>query len=275
MGFPELYSLVLRLAPLSPAAGPTGESHTAHAAFLDLVRRADPALSAALHAGSERRPFTVSPFWLAEAPPHARAHPKEQGGWLRVSLLQPDLFAGLRGLFLTARTDLDLRLGGQLFRPTELLLTPESSEWAGHASYGTLLTESRLSRVIELRFATPTSFSLGQRDWGRRMELLPRAELVFDSLWRKWNAFAPTALGTAVVEAAREQVVLADLEGSVREVRFPRAPQRGFVGRCSYEIKGTLPESLLRELNALADFAFYAGVGYKTTMGLGQTRRLR
>ncbi|MFQ6084514.1 MAG: CRISPR system precrRNA processing endoribonuclease RAMP protein Cas6 [Candidatus Aminicenantia bacterium] len=26
-------------------------------------------------------------------------------------------------------------------------------------------------------------------------------------------------------------------------------------------------------MNALADFVFYSGVGYKTTMGLGQVRR--
>jgi CRISPR-associated endoribonuclease Cas6 len=28
------------------------------------------------------------------------------------------------------------------------------------------------------------------------------------------------------------------------------------------------------QLNTLADFAFYAGVGIKTTMGMGQTRRV-
>ncbi|MFQ6082336.1 MAG: CRISPR system precrRNA processing endoribonuclease RAMP protein Cas6 [Candidatus Aminicenantia bacterium] len=27
-------------------------------------------------------------------------------------------------------------------------------------------------------------------------------------------------------------------------------------------------------MNALSDFVFYSGVGYKTTMGLGQVRRV-
>ena len=30
---------------------------------------------------------------------------------------------------------------------------------------------------------------------------------------------------------------------------------------------------MLRLVNLLADFAFYCGTGYKTTMGMGQTRR--
>ena len=30
---------------------------------------------------------------------------------------------------------------------------------------------------------------------------------------------------------------------------------------------------MLRWVNLLTDFAFYCGTGYKTTMGMGQTRR--
>lgn len=274
MTLPNLYSLVLKLAPLTPPPVPVGEAHAAHAAFLDLIRRADPALSAALHSGSERRPFTISPLWPAE-----RRRPAGDGAtetpWLRITLLRPALFASLRGLFLTPRPDLDLRLGRQLFRPIELLLTPEANPWAGHARYETVGLGERVDRVIELRFATPTSFSLGQQAWGRPMELLPRPDFVFDSLWRKWNAFAPEPFGEEVARAAREQIVLGELEGRTRELRFPRAAQRGFVGRAVYEIKGELAEPTLRALNTLADFAFFAGVGYKTTMGMGQTRRLR
>jgi CRISPR-associated endoribonuclease Cas6 len=266
--------MVLRMTPLGPPAGPLGEAHTGHAAFLNLIRRADPVLSAALHSGSERRPFTISPCWAAEQRQTPDGN-RLRAPWLRITLLRSDLFAGLRGLFLKPRPDLDLRLGGQIFRPTELLLSPEASPWAGHASYQVLGLGERATRVIGLHFATPTSFSLGQRAWGRRMELLPRPDFVFDSLWRKWNAFAPEPFGPEVVQVARDQVVLSQLEGATREIRFPRAPQLGFVGRCTYGIKGQVAEPVLRALNALADFAFYAGVGYKTTMGMGQTRRLR
>ena len=48
--------------------------------------------------------------------------------------------------------------------------------------------------------------------------------------------------------------------------------QAGFQGTVTYEVKGmpTAPEALW--LSPLAQFALFSGVGYKTTIGMGQTR---
>ena len=48
--------------------------------------------------------------------------------------------------------------------------------------------------------------------------------------------------------------------------------QSGFQGDVTFEVKGgpTAPEALW--LSPLARFALFSGVGYKTTMGMGQTR---
>jgi len=40
-------------------------------------------------------------------------------------------------------------------------------------------------------------------------------------------------------------------------------------------VTGPMEEEMLKQVNALADFAFYCGTGYKVTMGMGQTRRLQ
>jgi CRISPR-associated endoribonuclease Cas6 len=56
-------------------------------------------------------------------------------------------------------------------------------------------------------------------------------------------------------------------------LRFRRSPQVGFVGQVTYGLMAE-NEAARCQLNALADFAFYAGVGIKTTMGMGQTRRV-
>ena len=50
--------------------------------------------------------------------------------------------------------------------------------------------------------------------------------------------------------------------------------QLGFVGECEFGVRKGLCEEALGALQVLADFSVFAGVGYKTTMGLGQTRRL-
>ncbi|GFP33975.1 hypothetical protein HKBW3S42_02315 [Candidatus Hakubella thermalkaliphila] len=47
----------------------------------------------------------------------------------------------------------------------------------------------------------------------------------------------------------------------------------GFQGKCKYTVLSNQNE-MTRYLNILADFAFFAGLGQKTTMGMGQVRRL-
>ena len=47
----------------------------------------------------------------------------------------------------------------------------------------------------------------------------------------------------------------------------------GFLGRVNYLMPEEAPELSCRVVNCLADYAFYAGVGYKTTMGMGMCRR--
>jgi CRISPR-associated endoribonuclease Cas6 len=62
-------------------------------------------------------------------------------------------------------------------------------------------------------------------------------------------------------------------------VHFTRHPQRGFVGSCTYQLRGpdepAMPEAPLtvrQQIFLLAMFAFYCGIGYKTAMGMGQVR---
>jgi len=56
-------------------------------------------------------------------------------------------------------------------------------------------------------------------------------------------------------------------------------PQRGFLGTCSYQLRGPdeettseMPLTVRQQLYLLAQLAFYCGVGYKTPMGMGRVR---
>ena len=48
----------------------------------------------------------------------------------------------------------------------------------------------------------------------------------------------------------------------------------GCVGRISYQILGEIESTIIKQINALVDFALYAGLGRKTTMGMGIVRRV-
>ena len=47
----------------------------------------------------------------------------------------------------------------------------------------------------------------------------------------------------------------------------------GCVGDLDFSILGNVDPQTVKQINALADFAFYAGVGRKTPMGMGQVNR--
>jgi len=77
-----------------------------------------------------------------------------------------------------------------------------------------------------------------------------------------------------------EGVVISDYDLKPHQVCFAHHAQRGFVGRCSYDLRGPdeattveAPLTVRQQLLLLAQLAFYCGVGYKTAMGMGQVRR--
>ena len=273
----SLYSLVLLLTPVRPVSVGATVGHQVHAAFLHTVRAVAPDLAEALHAQGRARPFTVSPL---QGVPRARDGrvllSPEHTYWLRLSLLDAALYAHLVDFFVYLTHHPLLRLGnGELF-VREIVTTPEAHPWAGAVTWAALCETERRSR-LGLHFVTPTAFSLGTRSWGKQTLPLPLPELVFSSLARTWNLWAPPELHVdriAVERFAREGVVVAGMRDvQTRMLQFKRSPQVGFVGRVFYDIKDP-DEEMGRLFNVLAEFAFYAGVGMKRTMGMGMVRRL-
>jgi CRISPR-associated endoribonuclease Cas6 len=55
---------------------------------------------------------------------------------------------------------------------------------------------------------------------------------------------------------------------------FGNYRQIGFVGPCTLGMPRRQVADVLRGMQLLCDTAFFTGVGYKTTMGMGQARRL-
>ena len=271
-----LHALVLKLRSESAAEIPQTHGHQAHALFLRLIEAADPDLARRLHDPRTRKPFTVSSVQLPHQPSgrQTRVAPVALL-WLRVTLLDDELFGPFMARFLRPGAPA-LRLGSATLRVEEVLGTPEGHPLAGCTDFASLLAGAGREREIQLHFSSPTAFSLGQAPEGKkRMGVLPEPPLVFDSLLRKWNQFAPPdlALDPALRRTVEEHSVIAQHELCTAMFQFPRHLQIGFVGRCRFATPID-DAGRLQMLNALADFALYAGVGYKTTMGMGQVRRL-
>lgn len=266
-----LYSIVLELSATSTTTIPASMGHQAHALFLDLVRRVDPALAARLHDEPEYRPFTVSMLSGANIRDGKAFLQEGQLYRLRVTLLDGGpLWQCLSAYFLEAGP-ITLLIDKAEFSLARVLSTPSAdvTGWAGYTDWQTLAATAPRN-TITIRFASPSAFSMGDRCFA----FFPEPILLWDSLMRSWNRYAPEVLRIdklAMRDFVTRHVTVSDYDLHTTRLFFPKYAQKGFMGTCSYFIKETNGE-YAPQLIALAEFARYAGVGYKTTMGMGQAR---
>lgn len=120
------------------------------------------------------------------------------------------------------------------------------------------------SRNITMQFFSPTSF----RQQGVQ-EIFPQSSLVFGSLLRKWNTFSPVLLPN---ELANSNLLVKKFNLKTEMVDFGRYKIIGCIGTCTYEFDRRLTDYQVRMLKCLALFANVSGVGYKTSMGLGDVK---
>ena len=272
-----VYSIALKLRPVREGSIPATAGHQAYAAFLATVRRADRALAEVLHeAPLPIKPFTVSPLLGVPKALEGRvAITPAKDYYLRFTVLLPDIFQQFMRRFLTGEARPTLRLGGVEFVITEVLTTPGASPWSGYTSFAQLWESAKAAEEITLEFASPTAFNLGTKEWGKHFVVFPEPALVFRSLLKVWNGYAPLAFAEEpLTEYMAKNVVVKRHGIRTQMLRYPRHFQVGFLGRCTYGLMGEGYEYEKRALNALADFAFYSGVGYHTTMGMGQCYRM-
>ncbi len=240
--------------PLPPSPG-----RAAQAWLLDTVRRADSSLANGLHSGQSRRPYTIGIL------------PNE--ATLRITSVSADLSALLIDVILPQVKT--IRLVGVDAEVTAVQTTDHL--WAGRSDLETLARaafDSADTRQWGLAFATPTTFHQHGMDVP-----LPLPALVYGSLIQAWNTFSPLPLPVHIGNFIDQSIGIARHRIATRIVQFGAAERHiGFVGTVSYIVKPTLTADEIRPyaplLNLLTQFAFYTGVGARTTVGMGQTRPL-
>ncbi len=273
-----LLSWVLTLRPEREATVPTNLGRATHAWFLGQVRAADPALAEALHSDQGQRPFTVSNLWELGrgGSPEASLSP-ERSYTLRTTTFSPALSKVVKEQVIPA-LPATVTLANTAFRVTASTTDPTEHPWAAEATFEGLVQQFTLAadvpRLVGLRFASPTAF----RVTGKKSVMpLPLPALVFGGLLDKWNTFSPIQVHPDVRRFAEECLAVSSFRLETRQVTFGEQGEKGalsgFVGTCRYYVE--VPDRYWMGLvHLLAGFALYAGVGLRTTMGLGQARRL-
>ncbi len=269
----NLYSVVLELRVKHAATVSATTGHLAHALFLNLIKQFDPALSVSLHDMPGPKPFTISPLLGVEQQIANLTLYREQICLLRVTLLDGgDLWHRLSTYALQTEV-VQVHLGPAALRLTRLI-TSSSADPTGWADVTDWLTLVDLpaQRVITMQFASPTAFNLGDRAF----ELFPKPSFIWESLLRVWNTYAPQHLKMdkqRLRTFLTGHVSVLDCDIATMMWRFPRYVQKGFIGTCTYQIQEE-EDGIAAKLTTLAAFARYGGIGYKTTMGMGQARAM-
>lgn len=305
----RLYALSIKLRPLERGTLMPFSGELIHAAWLDWLRTAAPEVATMLHDGNQRRLFTCSSLqfplpWQrireAEHDNHPLPLDPAKVYTIRLTLLLGELFPLFYSSLMSTSIKTEatgtqpfMRIGQQAFLLEGVISSPESaSSWAGYTSFGELVERARAWRCrkveeLEIEFATLTTFHRGNANspYGKHYALLPYPQYIFPWLARRWQELAPPELASTIQEERIERYIEAD--GMVIEdhalhthrVQFSRHPQRGFLGACTYSLRGPdeadIPSgqlSVRQQIVLLSQLAFYTGVGYKTTMGMGQVR---
>lgn len=283
------FSLLIEGFPTSYVPSAHIQGPVLQGMFLHLIEEVDPAVCRRLHDDSQYRPYTLSPLGIVSKPskkPNSRLpfqgfqwprdrvlHP-ETPCMLRVTLLEDDLFPTFSRYFLS-RAAPTFRLGETTFRVTNVAVTADGGNpWSRYTPYTDLIEQAsraRQERAITLRFLSPTSFRRGNVDFP-----MPDPRLVFRSYRARFEEFAQIAFLPDFDEQVEFYTGVARLQRlETTTIRTKKVALVGFMGSVTYTIDRKAPPDLLFQMNLLADFAFFCGTGRKTTVGMGQTVRMK
>jgi CRISPR-associated endoribonuclease Cas6 len=262
--------VVLKLIPEEDAAISPTQGYHSYSLFLSLIREVAPEMSERIHAMDSPKPFTVSPL-RGKFAPGGRKVNSGNSYWLRFTFLDNFLFAQfVHSLIESFNQERRLKLGAAMFRLEEVVTHSQGSPWAGFDSFEDIWERASPDKNVSLDFSSPTAFRSG----AKRNVTFPQPELVFGSYLNKWNACSPIKFDDGLKDYLAEHVIPARYKLETRILDFGSYQEVGFEGRCTFLMTDSIPGEIVRQINALANFSFYAGTGAKTTMGMGQTRRI-
>ncbi len=284
-----LASLTVYMFPVEKAILPPTMGHYIHAVFLDISRQMDDKMAERLHADQPYKPFTVSPL-QGKFDKHGKGKISIRAGtecWVRFTILDDHLLSAVVRFFLDSKSSM-LRLGDSIFQITEVTTDrgDANGSWSACTTFEEIIDGSSPFDKLSVRFYSPTAFKVHNQSANlAQNHVFPDPLHCFQSWLRKWNALSKIHVDERkLLEFVQQHLQLSRYSIKTKIMNFGGYKQLGFIGDCEYRFvngmssggsSGTNGRSkdLLKQAEALARFAFYSGTGYKTTMGMGQTRR--
>jgi CRISPR-associated endoribonuclease Cas6 len=267
----ELAAVEIQFAPYhKKEILPVWLGRAAYSLLMDTLLEINPVYATSMHDDSGLKPFTTAMLPMKQKGSGIDVT-SDDPLLLRFSTLKPELTAMLLNAIIPLWWDEGITLQDRDFEVVEVFTEKKQSQWTGGADYMGLLDDASDEETsICLHFDSPTTF----KSTHKFSIPLPEPGRVFRALLLRWNAFAPFMFPQELLAFMDEYVTIEAHNIRSQKVTFhdKRENPIGFTGEVTYQVR-TKDKTLIRYLNALADFALYSGVGAHTTVGLGLTRR--
>jgi CRISPR-associated endoribonuclease Cas6 len=270
-----LHALVIKLIAQRAGVLPGSVGELSHAAFYAAVQAVDPVLSAQMHEAQNRSAFSLSPlygYW--QSPQDRRIHVSQgQEGWLRLGLLDDRLFAVfIQHLLNSGRPA--IRLGAIDFAITHVYGAPGSHPWVGYTTLDDLRALNETPNRWLLNFESPTAIRWGDADNGtRRVMLFPLPRMAIAGLRTRWDRLTGEQWGRDFEEWVERNIIVSWVKSwRTESFTFQRQSYVGGLGVLEYHLLDDREQANAVHFHRLLHLAFYTGIGYKTTHGLGQVR---
>ncbi|WP_027340237.1 CRISPR-associated endoribonuclease Cas6 [Halonatronum saccharophilum] len=260
-----LYSVIIRFEVKKEGSIKYYPGEALHGMFFNILAQVDEQKATLLHDEYDTKAFTVSP--ILPYPRFKKGRRVLEGGkeyFFRITFLEDEWYLLFIDHFLYNGSKLSLQ--GVEIEVIEVLTTSNDDKRCNAIEYKELRERSSSNRRIDLQFHSTTTFRVGDKHI-----IFPMPEYLFYNLLKKWEEFSSIELSLELEDFEKVYASRYKLESTMET--FKRYRIKGFRGECQYEIDLCLSKDKVRDINLLVDFAFYCGVGYKSTMGLGQVAR--
>ncbi len=280
------YAIVIHAFPKTDLPLVHTQGKVLHGLFYELLQKASATKGDTVHSIDGLKPFSTT-LLLNERQRRAEHIRTGEELKIRFTFLDDSLYPLLARYFLST-LDLTFDLVRTELTVARILTTPHSGEeWAGCTSFEDIYANASDSeKQFSFQFVSPTFFKRGGGPaYPDLIVPLPLPDLLFGSLLRNWNQFSASSFVEANllkeicvhhlevthhrISSQLARLVFPREDGTYRTTTFP-----GFVGSCSFRLVELHDRSIVKTLNTLADFAFFSGIGAKTTMGCGIAKRI-
>jgi CRISPR-associated endoribonuclease Cas6 len=250
-----VYSIAIELGAAKSGSIPPTLSRAIHACVMEWFNLGSAEIANKIH-NSQQSPITLSGLIGNRRP---RGTQSGDRFTIRIGLLDGSLVqALLQGIEQWGTRSLEL--AGFPFAIRNVYALPGSHRLARSADYQLLADLPAMGEELVLHFLSPTSFKQ-QQD----IQPFPLPELVFGNLQRRWNHFAPEELKFPPL-AWQASIAAFDLK--THALKMKSGAEIGAQGWVKYKFRDRQQAKIA---TVLSHFAFFAGVGRKTSMGMGQT----